>query len=72
MSKKKVEVKCPHCKKRFSYYESNFRPFCCERCQNVDLGHWLEGNYTVPSNSPLAEEDMQEVVSHYEEEESES
>jgi len=50
---KKFQVKCPSCKKAFNYYDSEFRPFCCERCRMVDLGHWLDENYRVPSKSPI-------------------
>lgn len=48
--KKNFEVKCPHCDEKFMYYDSEFRPFCCERCKMIDLGHWLDESYTVPSN----------------------
>lgn len=44
---KKLKVKCPHCKSEFSYYESDFRPFCKEKCKMVDLGHWFDESYTV-------------------------
>lgn len=45
---KVLSVKCPHCKKEFNYYSSEFRPFCCERCKMVDLGLWMSESYTVP------------------------
>lgn len=45
---KVLNVKCPHCGTKFSYYESKFRPFCSERCRMVDLGHWLEESYRIP------------------------
>jgi len=44
---KKINVKCPHCKKEFNYYDSSFRPFCCEKCKLIDLGQWLSEGYTV-------------------------
>ena len=28
----------------------SFRPFCSERCQLIDLGRWLEGDYAIPSD----------------------
>ena len=46
---KLLQVSCPQCEKTFSYYESKFRPFCCERCKMIDLGHWFEESYRVPS-----------------------
>lgn len=45
---KVLEVSCPNCKKRFNYYVSDFRPFCTERCRDIDMGHWLSESYTVP------------------------
>jgi endogenous inhibitor of DNA gyrase (YacG/DUF329 family) len=45
---KKLEVTCPNCKKKFNFYDSQFRPFCCERCKLIDLGQWLTESYTVP------------------------
>lgn len=47
MSNKKLEVKCPCCKKSFEYYSSDFRPFCTERCKMVDMGHWFDESYTI-------------------------
>lgn len=43
-----LKVKCPICAKSFSYYESEFRPFCSDKCKMVDLGHWLNQTYTIP------------------------
>lgn len=47
---KLLKVKCPQCDTVFSYYDSEFRPFCCERCKMVDLGHWFEESYKVTDN----------------------
>ena len=55
---KKLEVTCPHCKKKFNYYDSSFRPFCCEKCRLIDLGQWLNESYTVPVHK-LSEEEAQ-------------
>lgn len=60
--KKSVQVKCPTCGKSFSYFSSEFRPFCREKCREVDLGMWLTENYRVPSKGPLSDEDMDEVL----------
>lgn len=61
MTKKKLEVKCPKCKKKFNYYSSEFRPFCTERCKMVDLGHWFDESYAVASENPLTEEDIDKI-----------
>lgn len=55
---KKFEVSCPSCKKKFDYYSSEFRPFCCERCRLIDLGQWLTESYTVPVEK-LSEDEFQ-------------
>ncbi len=47
MKKKIINVKCPTCKNDFSYYSSEFRPFCTERCKMIDMGHWFDESYTI-------------------------
>lgn len=54
---KKLEVVCPTCKKKFSYYSSEFRPFCSEECRQIDLGLWLTESYSVPVEKN-SEDDM--------------
>ena len=31
--------------------EPRFRPFCSERCKQVDLGRWLGGHYAIPGEA---------------------
>lgn len=50
MKNKNLEVKCPKCKKKFKYYDSEFRPFCSKRCKMIDLGKWLSEEYSVPGD----------------------
>ena len=57
---KKIKVKCPQCEKEFFYYESDFRPFCSERCKEVDLGHWLTESYQIPGKVVADERQMDE------------
>jgi endogenous inhibitor of DNA gyrase (YacG/DUF329 family) len=38
-------AKCPECGKPG---EARFAPFCSTRCQQIDLGRWLKGDYVVP------------------------
>jgi endogenous inhibitor of DNA gyrase (YacG/DUF329 family) len=45
---KVLNIKCPLCEKAFNYYDSDFRPFCSERCRLIDLGAWLNESYAVP------------------------
>lgn len=57
---KKLEVKCPTCEKKFNYYDSEFRPFCCDKCRLIDLGQWFNESYTVPAYK-LSEEEQGEL-----------
>lgn len=53
---KLLQVLCPQCDGRFFYYESEFRPFCCERCKMIDLGHWFEESYRLPTKEKIEPE----------------
>ena len=48
--------RCPICKKAASV---RYRPFCSKRCADLDLGHWLNEAYRIPSQRP-EEEDAEE------------
>ena len=45
--------KCPICGKPAVQAS---KPFCSERCRDVDLNRWLSGSYVVPGR-PEADED---------------
>lgn len=55
-----LKVKCPQCDNVFTYYDSEYRPFCSKRCQQIDLGHWFQESYVVPTKE-LVVEDQQEI-----------
>jgi len=38
---------CPICEKPAA---EKHRPFCSERCANVDLSRWLGGQYRIPTD----------------------
>jgi endogenous inhibitor of DNA gyrase (YacG/DUF329 family) len=43
-------VRCPHCGGPSVYGPSNrWRPFCSERCRNLDLGAWASEGYRIAS-----------------------
>jgi len=44
-------MKCPTCGKPVERKDNPVRPFCSERCQLVDLGRWVEGEYRVPGEA---------------------
>lgn len=39
---------CPTCEKPVDMANNPFRPFCCQRCQLVDLGRWLDEDFSIP------------------------
>jgi len=42
-------VRCPQCGAPVEWSAASaFRPFCSERCRNVDLGAWASEAYRVP------------------------
>lgn len=48
--------RCPICKKLVSA-DNKYKPFCCKRCADIDLGRWFNESYTVP----VVELDEQEL-----------
>jgi endogenous inhibitor of DNA gyrase (YacG/DUF329 family) len=49
----KAAKKCPICGKPAT--EAS-KPFCSERCRDVDLNRWLSNSYAIPGR-PEADED---------------
>jgi len=46
-------VRCPACGGDSVYSRANrFRPFCSERCKNLDLGAWANESFRVPDVAP--------------------
>ncbi len=50
---KAAAKKCPICGK--PAHEAS-KPFCSERCRDVDLNRWLSGSYVVPGRPEADEE----------------
>ncbi|MDP5345558.1 MAG: DNA gyrase inhibitor YacG [Paracoccaceae bacterium] len=42
-------MSCPICKRAS---DQKYRPFCSNRCAEVDLGRWLTGAYAIPTDEP--------------------
>jgi uncharacterized protein len=46
-------VTCPQCGGESVFANSNFyRPFCSERCKNIDLGAWASERFRMPETAP--------------------
>lgn len=45
-----LKVNCPTCQNKVTWSEaSTYRPFCSERCQQIDLGAWATEAYAIPA-----------------------
>lgn len=56
-----MRIACPICGKQSAWEGNAHRPFCSERCRMIDLGAWVNGEYTVPvEDSSTAEFDAAE------------
>lgn len=56
-----LRIACPRCGKQHDYDRQNpWRPFCGERCKQIDLGAWANEEYRVAgvesSDDPRADE----------------
>ncbi len=40
--------RCPTCRKTIPETDRRHGAFCSERCQMIDLGRWLGGDYRIP------------------------
>lgn len=53
MEKKPTVVNCPTCGKPVEWrVENRYRPFCSERCKQIDLGAWANEEYRVACSDP--------------------
>ncbi len=50
--KKDVVVDCPACGRKTPFTASNrWRPFCSQRCKNMDLGAWAAERYRITGDA---------------------
>ena len=54
-------MKCPLCKKDVPP-DSEYAPFCSERCKLIDLGNWASEKYVIstPVAPPASESDEED------------
>jgi uncharacterized protein len=49
-------IKCPVCGN--AVLAATHKPFCSERCTNVDLHRWLTGGYVVPADDGPEDDEL--------------
>jgi uncharacterized protein len=53
-------VRCPACGGQSIYAPSNpYRPFCGERCKNLDLGAWASERFKLPEQETNSDPDFE-------------
>jgi hypothetical protein len=53
-----ITVECPRCGAPAPFTAQNrWRPFCSERCKQIDLGDWAAERYRVPQTAEPSSED---------------
>jgi len=58
-------VTCPTCGGNSVYAPENpYRPFCSERCKNVDFGGWATESYRVPTPPSSVDTDDESSSAH--------
>ncbi len=45
-----VRVAAPKCVRCAEPVQPRYRPFCSQRCADIDLGSWFRGSYRVETN----------------------
>ncbi|MEH0166842.1 DNA gyrase inhibitor YacG [Paucibacter sp. JuS9] len=54
-------VRCPTCAGDSLFAPSNiWRPFCSERCRQIDLGAWASEGFRVEASPPTDEQDLEQ------------
>lgn len=54
-------MSCPICSEDS---QPAFRPFCSKRCADIDLGRWMTGAYSVPSEEVAEGGEFAEFEAH--------
>lgn len=54
-------VRCPNCGGPSIYAPSNvYRPFCSERCKQMDLGAWANEEFSLPEKEGQSDPDFEQ------------
>jgi len=51
-------MRCPICKKEIT--DTKYKPFCCKRCADIDLGNWFNEKYRMEAVK-IDEEDLKQL-----------
>jgi endogenous inhibitor of DNA gyrase (YacG/DUF329 family) len=61
-----IFVKCPTCGKQVEWSEqSEWKPFCSERCKLIDLGAWADESHSIPGEEVPAQANDEDKPEEY-------
>ena len=47
-----TKLNCPTCKTQIEWTDKfPFRPFCCQRCQQIDFGDWAQESFAIKGSA---------------------
>ena len=50
---------CSVCRKKTTWEENPWRPFCSERCKLIDFDKWVDEEYTIADEKKEEEQEKQ-------------
>ena len=62
MSTQATKLNCPVCQKQIVWSEEYpYRPFCCERCKQIDFGDWATESHVI-AGEPITDPELIEEL----------
>ncbi len=50
-------IRCPRCGQQALWQDNPYRPFCSEKCKQIDLGSWASEDYRIAGNPAVIDID---------------
>ena len=57
ITKPPITLPCRRCGKITRWQGNEFRPFCSDRCKQIDLGAWANEDYAIPTTPSNEDEE---------------
>ena len=55
-----LKIKCPRCRAETVWEGNPHRPFCSERCKNIDLAAWADEEYRIAGDKADVDDESNE------------
>ena len=54
-------IRCPRCGQQTHWQNNEHRPFCSDKCRQIDLGRWANEDYAIAGKPvPTADDEESE------------